>query len=584
MKYNTEPKYTLKNIHIARKTAERNKNYNWAKNGVIYQIYPLTFNYAQGSKSDPYNGAYGNLKGITEKADYVKSLGVDAIWLCPFYKWNRMGFGYDITNYEEIAPMFGTKEDLKELIDTYHSKNIKVITDMVLNHCSSENEWFKKSIKKEEPYTDYFVWADAKGFDKDGKPIAPNNWESTWDSSGTSVWCWNEERKQFYMHSFDYTMPNLNINNPKVQEKLLQIAKFWFDMGVDGFRLDGTCHFGYDPKLRDNPIIGENTTPTLPIDDILAEKGKQMRIYDINHKLGREFIDRLKELSNSYNPSKKLLAEYIFDKGIHGNRKGAENLRNSICDTFYTGALRGGIEDFRAGVESMLKPQKINNKVELPISEDGSRINWALSNHDMERVATRWFGKDATREKTTLAMKMLLSLPGSICLFQGEELGLPNPDIKRAKNPDNDPLQLSPIVGMPWDGARTSIPFTHKGTNMWLRPTPEQRILAAERQDKNPNSMLNATKQAIRRRKSNKILSRNGYVDFIDTENPKVIVFTRSDKERKNQITLCFNFTDEPSKVRIPLPNKKFKMVTVPPLSSLQCDMNTLIKSNQNIR
>ena len=557
---------------------------NWAQNGITYQIYPLTFNYAEGSKSDPYKGAYGNLKGITERADHIASLGVDAIWLCPFYKWNKMGFGYDITDYEEVAPMYGTKEDLKELIDTYHAKNINVVTDMVLNHCSMEHEWFKKSVKREEPYTDYFVWADAKGFDDNGKPIPPNNWESTWDSSGTSAWCWNEQRQQFYMHSFDYSMPNLNINNSKVQEKLLAIAKSWFDMGVDGFRLDGTCHFGYDPKLRDNPIIGEETTPNLSKEEIEAERGKQMRIYDINHKLGREFIDKLKELANSYNPPRRLLAEYVFDKGIHGNRKGAQQLRESICDTFYTGALRGRLEDFRQGVESMLKPQKVNNKLELPISEDGSKINWALSNHDMERVASRWFKNEeypkVKRAKIKLAMKMLLSLPGSICIFQGEEQGLSNPETtKRMLNPD--PLGLTSVIGdgMPWDISRAHPAIDTKPTGMWLDASPEQRLLAVNIQEKDPDSMLNATRQAIQWRKKNKILNHTGYIDFIDTENSKVIAFIRSDKERKNQIALCFNFTDKPVKVRIPLPNKKFKEVTVSPADMVQSEITPFINS-----
>jgi len=140
-----------------------------------YKIYPLTFNYASGSKSDPYQGAYGNLKGITEKADYIKSLGVDAIWISPFLKWNRNGFGYDIIDYETINPVYSTAEDLKALTDTFHAKKIKVLTDHAINHCSMEHVWFKKSVKKEEPYTDFFVWAEAKGQDANGKPIPPNN-------------------------------------------------------------------------------------------------------------------------------------------------------------------------------------------------------------------------------------------------------------------------------------------------------------------------------------------------------------------------------------------------------------------------
>lgn len=548
---------------------------SWLQNAVIYQVYPLTFNYGQGSESDPYKGAYGNLKGITEKADYIKSLGVDAIWISPFYEWNRTGMGYDITNYEKVSPMYGTAEDLQELTKTFHSNGIKVLADQVFNHCSMEHEWFKKSVKKEDPYTDYFVWVDAKGIDENGKPIPPNNWQSTWDSSGTSAWTWNEERKQFYMHSFDYSMPNLNINNPKVQEKLLEISKYWFDLGIDGFRLDGTTHYGYDPRLLDNPIIGKDTTPNIPACEIEAEDGKQMRIYDINHELGRKFIDSIKELADSYSDKRVLLSEYVFDKGIHGNRKGRKNIQDSVCDTFYTGALRGGLEDFKSGVEEMLKEQHITkHHTEMPISENGAKINWALSNHDMERVATRWFGDDYSPEKTKLAMKMLLSLPGSVCLFQGEELGLPNPNIARAKNPHNDPLQLSADIGMPWDAARTSIPWSAKGTNMWLKPTPEQRILAAELQEEKKDSMLNATREAINWRKGSKVLNHVGYLDFVETADPKVIAFIRSDEEKKNKIALCFNYTQNIQKVKIPLCDNKFKTVTVKPMEMYQLDLN----------
>ena len=541
---------------------------SWIQNALIYKVYPLTFNYASGSESDPYKGAYGNLKGITEKADYIKNLGVDALWISPFCEWNRNGFGYDVTNYEKVSPMFGTNQDLRELINTFHSKGIKVLTDQVFNHCSMEHEWFKKSIKKEEPYTDYFVWADAKGFDDIGKPIPPNNWPSTWDSSGSSAWAWNDERKQFYLHSFDHTMPNLNINNPVVQDKLLEISKYWFDLGIDGFRLDGTTHYGYDPRLLDNPIIGKETTPNLSDAEIEAEEGQQMRVYDINHELGRRFIDRIKTLAESYPKEKVLLSEYVFDKGVHGNRKGVKQIRESACDTFYIGSLRGTLKDFRPGVEEALK-----------ISENGAKINWAMSNHDMERVATRWFGKDYSQDKTKLAIKMLLSLPGSVCLFQGEELGLPNPDIERAKNPTNDPLRLSSIVGMPWDATRTSIPWSPKGTHLWLKPTPEQCILAQNLQEQRSDSMLHATRDAVSWRKQNNVLNHVGHLDFIETENPEVIAFIRSDEERKNKLALCFNYTPETVTVKIPLSEKTFKTVKIAPQSTFELDIN-----KENIR
>lgn len=557
---------------------------SWIQNAIIYQVYPLTFNYAKGSESDPYQGAYGNLKGITEKADYIKSLGVDAVWISPFYKWNRTGMGYDITDYETVAPMYGTAQDLAELTKTFHSKGIKILVDQVLNHCSMEHEWFKKSVKREEPYTDYFIWQDSKGIDKDGLPIPPNNWPSTWDSSGNSAWTWNEERRQFYMHSFDYSMPNLNINNPVVQDKLLEIAKYWFDLGVDGFRLDGTCHYGYDERLLDNPIVGKET-PNIPKQQLKEEFGQQMRVYDVNNDMGRRFIDRIDALAKTYSEPKVLLSEYVFDKGHFGNMKGRRNIRESVCDTFYTGALRGGLEDFRAGVEEMVKPRTKRGTYSDPaISENGAKINWALSNHDMERVASRWFGNTATPAKTKLAMKMLLALPGSVCLFQGEELGLSNPVLQDAKNPQNDPLQLSPIVGMPWDAARTSIPWTEQGTNMWLKPTPEQCQKAVSLQEKDNLSMLNATREAIAWRKNSPVLNHIGHIQFIDTPNPQAIAFIRSNEDGKNKIALSFNFTDKPVQIKIPITDKTFRTITVQPYDAVQTNISLPIMVLQKTR
>ena len=224
-------------------------------NEVIYEIYPLTFNYAKGSKRDPFQGAYGNLKGITAMADYISYLNVDAIWIAPFFRWNRNGFGYDIVNYTKVDPMFGTEDDFRELCAVYHKLGIRVYIDQVYNHCSEKNPWFQKSIKREEPYTDFFVWQDARGYAPDGKPLPPNNWLSKWDASGESAWTWNEKRQQFYMHSFDYTMPNLNINNPEVRQELLKVAKFWFDLGADGFRLDATTHYGCEMSLGNKCVF-----------------------------------------------------------------------------------------------------------------------------------------------------------------------------------------------------------------------------------------------------------------------------------------------------------------------------------------
>lgn len=495
-----------------------------SNNDVIYEIYPLTFNYAPGSASDPYKGAYGNLKGITEHAGYIKALGVDAIWIAPFFKWNRNGFGYDITDYYAVDPMFGTLEDFEKLCFVYHSFDIRVYIDQVYNHCSEKHPWFQKSIQQEAPYKDYFVWRNAKGFDSEGKPIVPNNWPSTWDFSGESVWMWNEQRQQFYMHSFDCTMPNLNINNPEVQDELLKIARHWFDLGVDGFRLDATTHYGYDELFRDNP---------------LDENGKQRRIYDINNEVGCRFIDRLKALSNTYPQAKTLLSEFVFDKGKDGNKKGEATIQNSICDAFYIGSLKDGLVNFKEKVTEALR-----------ISPNGEKLNWAFSNHDLERAATRIFGNEYSVARMSMLMNLLMTLPGSICIYQGDELGMPNPiDLKACKNPENDPRDVWSIAHNPWDGARAGFCMTSQrgdpSIKMALHPDARQYTYAVTNQ-KGYNSTLASTIRAIEQRK-NGIFNRPGNINFIESgDNPLVIAFIRTDASDENAQCLClFNFSEQ---------------------------------------
>ena len=489
-------------------------------NKVIYEIYPLTFNYAKGSESDPYQGAYGNLKGITAMAEYIKSLGVDAIWIAPFFKWNKNGFGYDITDYYAVDPMYGTLADFEELCQKYHQLGIEVYIDQVYNHCSEKHPWFEKSIKKIAPYTDYFVWQDAKGFDDEGKPIAPTNWPSQWDASGENVWMWNEERKQFYMHSFDYTMPNLNINNPVVRQELLNVADHWFKLGVDGFRLDATCHYGYDDRLLNN---------------LLDENGEQKRIYDINNKIGRQFLNELKNLSLSYDTPKTLLAEFVFDKGKYGNAKGVETVRTSICDSFYLGSLSGTLKNFEDEVSKALK-----------VSPKGEKLNWAFSNHDMERAATRLWGDKYSAGKSALLMDLMLTLPGSICLFQGDELGMPNPkDLQKCKNLENDPRDVWSIANNPWDGARSGFcKNAESHMQMALHPDERQLALCIDAQEKNPNSVLNQTRRAIKARKEG-IFSELGNFKFVPIRQKDIIAFVRTNENGSSKLLCLYNFQDK---------------------------------------
>jgi alpha-glucosidase len=495
-------------------------------NEVIYQIYPLTFNYAPGSKSDPYKGCYGNLKGVTQMAPYVSSLGVDAIWITPFYPWGGNGFGYDIVDYYGIDSMFGTVEDLKELCDVYHSYNIRVIIDQVYNHCSIHHPWFEKSVAGIKPFDEFFVWAPAKCFDANNKPVEPNNWPSVWNSNGPSAWQWNEERKMFSLHSFDHTMPDLNINNIHVQNMLLDVAKYWFDLGVDGFSLDAANQYGCDPLLKDNPIFtsGKN-------------KGKQERKYDINSKGGEIFINRLKDLCNSYEKPKTLLAEYWYNISRSARKDMIKLFEDSNCDAFFLGTLNYTLKELKPFISR-----------DLSVVPNGVKINWANSNHDLERVASRVFGDKVTLNKNIMLMHFLLSLPGSICIYQGQELGLSNPkDFEHCKNAKFDPLNIWKNFNMPWDASRAGFALTDSMDDvtrtMALMPDEEQYKLAVSNQNFE-GSMLNKTREMIFKRK-NSFLSQYGHVAFIKgIKNDGVIAFVRSDINKTHKVLHAYNFSD----------------------------------------
>lgn len=489
-------------------------------NEVIYEIYPLTFNYAPGSKSDPYHGAYGNLKGITAYVDYVASLGVDAIWITPFYPWGGHGFGYDITDYCSIAPMYGDFDDFKELCDVYHGKGMKVIIDQVYNHCSIRHEWFKKSVERIAPYEDFFVWADAER--RGDKLFPPNNWQAIWNSLGDSAWTWHPTREQYYLHSFDWALPNLNLNNPAVQDAILEVAKFWFGLGVDGFRLDAVTHYACDEQLRSNPTYHD---------------GWQNRLYDINSPNGALFINRLKDVCDSYDTPKTLLAEYWYEKSPEGLEKARKLFNTMRCDAFFTGALNGNLDSFKGNIQD-----------DLHISPLGEKLNWALSNHDLERVVSRVFGHGCKPEKAELLMDMMLSLPGSVCIFQGEELGLPNPQtIERCKNHANDPLHIWKPYINPWDAGRAGFAMSDEHDDpsrfLALRPAPIHYRYAVNRQ-KEETSMLNSTRRMIKERKEGDF---NGYghVHFIEHGcGNNVYAFVRTNEDETVRCLYLYNFGD----------------------------------------
>lgn len=239
-------------ISIKNSSAIHKHSRDWWQTSVFYQIYPRSFHDSNGD-------GIGDLSGITAKLEYLKNLGIGAIWMSPIFKSPMRDFGYDISDYREIQEEYGTMEDFNEMITVAHRLGIKIIMDFVPNHTSNEHEWFKKSIKREEPYTDYYVWEDGIPNTKAGeKNLPPNNWLARFRDS---AWEWNEERQQYYLHQFLVEQPDLNFRNPDVLKEMKDILIFWLDKGIDGFRVDAVIFLIEDAKLRDEPLSHTTTDP-----------------------------------------------------------------------------------------------------------------------------------------------------------------------------------------------------------------------------------------------------------------------------------------------------------------------------------
>src|SRR5580704_9501181 len=264
---------------IGPRAVARTANDDWWRGAVIYQIYPRSFQDSDG------NGV-GDLAGITRRLAYVAELGVDAIWISPFFKSPMKDFGYDVSDYRDVDPLFGTLQDFDALIAEARRLGIRVIIDQVLSHTSDQHAWFKESRAcHDNPKADWYVWADAK---PDGTP--PNNWLSIF---GGPAWTWSAKRRQYYLHNFLPEQPDLNFWNPAVQDAVLDIARFWLDRGVDGFRLDVVNYYVHDRNLTDNPPAQRNRTPLMATD-------MQRHQFDRSQPENLLFINRLRKLMDSY--------------------------------------------------------------------------------------------------------------------------------------------------------------------------------------------------------------------------------------------------------------------------------------------
>ncbi|MDE1894897.1 MAG: alpha-glucosidase [Xanthomonadaceae bacterium] len=499
---------------------------SWWRGAVIYQIYPRSF-------LDTDGDGVGDLPGIIERLDYVASLGVDAIWIAPFFKSPMADFGYDIADYRDVDPLFGTLADFDRLLEKAHRLGLKVMIDQVLSHTSVEHAWFSESRQsRDNPRADWYVWADAR---PDGTP--PNNWLSLF---GGCAWQWEPRRGQYYLHNFLTSQPDLNFHHPEVRAAALDSVRFWLDKGVDGVRLDAINFCFHDGRLRDNPAkpkekrVGRGFSPDNPY-------AFQYHLYNNTQPENLAFLAELRQLMDQY-PDVAALGEISSEDSLatmaEYTRRGRLHMGYSfelLTDDFSVDHIRGTVRQ--------LESQMIEG---WPC--------WAISNHDVERVLSRWGNGDASPKLANLLTAMVCSLRGSVCVYQGEELGLTEAEVPFESLQDPYGIAFWPqFKGR--DGCRTPMPWSDADAQAgfsrgmpWLPVPEEHRQRAVEQQDADPQSVLNGFRTFMRWRRSQPAL-RWGDIHFLDTAEP-VLAFTR--RLGDEALLVVFNLADAGVDIDLP--------------------------------
>jgi alpha-glucosidase len=487
---------------------------NWWQGAIIYQIYPRSF-------QDTNGDGIGDLNGIIRRLDYVASLGVDAVWISPFFRSPMKDFGYDIADYRAVDPIFGTLADFDALLARAHSLGLKVMIDQVLSHTSSEHEWFRESREsRDNPRANWYVWADAR---EDGGP--PNNWLSIF---GGVAWAWEPRRGQYYLHNFLVDQPDLNFHEPAVQQAMLDNVRFWLDRGVDGIRLDAINFCFHDRQLRDNPPkpLEMRTGHGFRADNPYAF---QYHLHDNTQPENLAFLGRLRALLDEY-PGTVSLGEISSEDSTATMAEYTQPGRLHMAYSFELLGADGSAAHIRRTVER-----------EMAGSPSGWPC-WSISNHDVQRVVTRWGGPDSPRHLPTQLTALISALRGAVCLYQGEELGLGEADVPFELLRDPYGIAFWPTftgrdgcrTPMPWDGS------AHGGFTTgepWL-PLPAAHLgLNVASQEADPRSALHALRGLLRWRRRHPALL-HGAIEFIDAP-ADVLAFWRRDAAQ--QLAAVFN-------------------------------------------
>ncbi|MCI2393541.1 alpha-amylase family glycosyl hydrolase [Aliiroseovarius sediminis] len=502
------------------------KDADWWRGAVIYQIYPRSF-------QDDNGDGIGDLRGITRRLPYVASLGVDAVWISPFFTSPMKDFGYDVSDYRDVDPMFGTLADFDALVQTAHGLGLKVMIDLVLSHSSDQHPWFVESrADRDNARANWYVWADAK---PDGSP--PSNWLSIF---GGSAWTWDARRCQYYLHNFLVSQPDLNFHEPAVQEALLDVARFWLDRGVDGFRLDTINFYSHDALLRDNPPLppeARNAT----IAPAVNPYNHQEHLYDKNRPETLGFLRKLRSAIAPYNGA--LLGE-VGDAQRGLEILGEYTAGDDLAHMCYAFELLSGDRPDAARVAEVM------NHV-ARVAADGWAC-WAYSNHDVKRHATRW---SLPPEGQRLLATLLMCLRGSACIYQGEELGLTEADVAFDDLQDPYGIEFWPEfkgrdgcrTPMVWEASNLNGGFT-TAARPWLPVASEHLGRAVETAEADDDALLHHYRHAIALRRAHPALAK-GTMEDMRVDGSVLRFHRRID----DQDLLClFNLGNTPQTVTLP--------------------------------
>ena len=497
------------------------KNRKWWQNAVVYQIYPRSF---QDSDGD----GCGDIQGIISRLDYLKDLGIDAVWISPVYRSPQDDNGYDISDYQDIDPMFGTLSDMEELIREADRRGIKIIMDLVLNHTSDEHRWFHEAVKgKDNPYHDYYVWRDGE------EGTYPNDMKAAF---GGPAWEWVPELKQYYFHQFSVKQPDLNWENPKVRREIL----WWMKKGVGGFRLDVIDQIAKEPDLG------------------ITSNGP--RLHEFLRELSRETFQKgdLITVGEAWGATPAIAEKYSCPDGSEFSM--VFQFEHMVIDQ------QEGKEKWDLAPLSFVKLKKCLEKWQTGLYKKGwNSLFW--DNHDLPRIVSRWGDDGGYRVRSAKMLAAVLhGMQGTPYIYQGEELGMTNVrfdsidkyrDIEtlnmyreRLEAGYDEKEIMDSVYAKSRDNARTPMQWNSQenagfttGTP-WIKVNPNYREINAEEEMKNPDSVYQFYRRLIRLRKTYPVFA-DGRFELLLPDDRRIFAYTRTDCD--TEMLVCANFTGEPA-------------------------------------